>query len=55
MLNICVKFHEKRTFTFREITTSATNEQTNTPDHYGGAENAGHEIAGHAKAKHKTS
>jgi len=28
---ICVKFHEHRTFTFGEITLSATNERTNEP------------------------
>jgi len=29
MLNISAKFHENRTFTFQEITTSITNERTN--------------------------
>jgi len=31
MLNICAKFHETLTFTFREITTSVTNKRTNQP------------------------
>ena len=29
MLNVCAKFQENRTYTFREITTNITNEQTN--------------------------
>jgi len=29
MLDICDRYHENRTFSFREITTSVTNKRTN--------------------------